>query len=205
MGIAACSTRGRPTLNPPRSAIGWKQTGVEGFPTMYCGTARQRRLLLAIVSDASARHYMGNDQMQAHRDIEILNLINALAHQATAAMQRSLRDAELGLVAMEARTLRFIARHPGCTQNDIVRESGRDKAQVARIIKVLLERGEVRKTAVAGSKRQQLDVTPAGAKSHGKAEVLRTAVAETLVAGLGAKERKELERMLRRMAENRQE
>lgn len=139
--------------------------------------------------------------MPAHRDIEILDLINALAHQATAAMQRSLRDAELGLVAMEARTLRFIARHPGCTQNDIVRESGRDKAQIARIIKVLLERSEVRKTAVAGGKRQQLEITPAGAKSHRKAEALRTVVAQALVAGLAAKERVELERMLRRLTE----
>lgn len=139
--------------------------------------------------------------MPAHRDIEILNLINALAHQATASMQRALREAELGLVAMEARTLRFIARHPGCTQNDIVRESGRDKAQIARIVKVLLERGEIRKSPVVGGKRQQLEVTPAGAKSHAKAEALRTVVAQSLVAELGAKERADLERMLNRMSQ----
>jgi DNA-binding MarR family transcriptional regulator len=139
--------------------------------------------------------------MPAHRDIEILNLINALAHQATAAMQRALREAELGLVAMEARTLRFIARHPGCTQNDIVRESGRDKAQIARIIKVLLERGEIRKTPVTGGRRHQLEVTAAGARSQEKAEALRTSVARALVAELGARERAELERMLRRMAQ----
>lgn len=137
--------------------------------------------------------------MPANRDIEILDLINALAHQATAAMQRSLREADMGLVAMEARTLRFIARHRGCTQNDIVRESGRDKAQIARIVKVLLERGEIRKTTDA--KRQQLEVTPAGAKSHAKAEALRAVVAQALVAELGSKERTELERMLRRMAQ----
>jgi len=143
--------------------------------------------------------------MPAQRDIEILNLINALAHQATAAMQRSLRDAGLGLVAMEARTLRYIARHPGCTQNDIVRESGRDKAQIARIIKVLLERGEIRKTLPAAGRRQQLEVTPAGAKSHDKAEALRTVVAQSLVGDLGGKERADLERMLRRMTRSEQD
>jgi DNA-binding MarR family transcriptional regulator len=139
--------------------------------------------------------------MPDNRDVEILNLINALAHQATAAMQRSLREAELGLVAMEARTLRFIARHPGCTQNDIVRESGRDKAQIARIIKVLLERGEIRKRAAGAGKRQHLEVTPAGAKLHAKAEALRTVIAQALVEGLTTKERDELERMLRRMTQ----
>jgi len=143
--------------------------------------------------------------MPAQRDIEILNLINALAHQATAAMQRSLRDAGLGLVAMEARTLRYIARHPGCTQNDIVRESGRDKAQIARIIKVLLERGEIRKTLPAAGRRQQLEVTPAGAKSHDRAEALRTVVAQSLVGDLGGKERADLERMLRRMTRSEQD
>jgi DNA-binding MarR family transcriptional regulator len=139
--------------------------------------------------------------MPTNRDIEILNLINALAHQATAAMQRSLREAELGLVAMEARTLRFIARHPGCTQNDIVHESGRDKAQIARIIKVLLERDEIRKKTAVGGKRQQLEVTPVGAKSHEKAETLRTVVAQAMVANISAKERAELERILRRMTQ----
>ncbi|MCG8276864.1 MarR family transcriptional regulator [Stenotrophomonas sp. NLF4-10] len=139
--------------------------------------------------------------MPDNRDIEILNLINALAHQATAAMQRSLRDTELGLVAMEARTLRFIARHPGCTQNDIVRESGRDKAQIARITKVLLERGDIRKRAIEGGKRQHLEVTPAGAKLHAKAEALRTVVAQALVEGLAPEECNALERMLRRMTQ----
>jgi DNA-binding MarR family transcriptional regulator len=138
--------------------------------------------------------------MPTHRDIEILNLINALAHQATAAMQRSLREAGLGLVAMEARTLRFIARHPGCTQNDIVQESGRDKAQIARIIKVLVERDEIRKRTAVGGKRQ-LEVTSVGAKSHEKAERLRTVVAQAMVANISAKERAELERILRLMTQ----
>lgn len=83
--------------------------------------------------------------MPVHRNTEILNFINAIAHQATARMQRALRQEDVGLVAMEARTLRYIARHPGCTQSDIVRESNRDKAQIARIIKALLDRTEVRR------------------------------------------------------------
>jgi len=144
--------------------------------------------------------------MPTDRDIEILDLINTLAHQATATMQRSLREAELGLVAMEARTLRFIARHPGCTQSDIVRESGRDKAQIARVVKVLLERGEIRRRPEAvGEKRQPLEVTQAGEASYARAESLRKDVAKAMASGLGAAERRELVRMLQHMAERSRE
>jgi len=144
--------------------------------------------------------------MPTDRDIEILDLINTLAREATATMQRSLREAELGLVAMEARTLRFIARHPGCTQSDIVRESGRDKAQIARVVKVLLERGEIRRRPEAvGEKRQPLEVTQPGETSHARAESLRNDVAKAMASGLGAGERRELVRMLRHMVERSRE
>lgn len=140
--------------------------------------------------------------MPASRDIEILNLVNAIVHQATARMQRSLRDAGLGLAAMEARTLRFVARHPGCTQSDIVRESGRDKAQIARVIKTLLESGNVRRLAdQVGEKRQRLAVTASGADTHEAAEALRTTVAQDLLADLSANERAQLQKLLKRMAQ----
>ncbi|MGN7919107.1 MarR family winged helix-turn-helix transcriptional regulator [Lysobacter sp. 22409] len=139
--------------------------------------------------------------MPASRDIEILNLVNTIMHQATARMQRSLREAELGLAAMEARTLRFVARHRGCTQNDIVRESGRDKAQIARIIKTLLERGHVERIDnEAGEKRQRLCLTASGAETHAEAEALRTVVAKDLLHDLNQTERKQLEGLLRRMS-----
>lgn len=139
--------------------------------------------------------------MPASRDIEILNLVNTIMHQATARMQRSLREAELGLAAMEARTLRFVARNPGCTQNDIVRESGRDKAQIARIIKTLLERGQVeRLDNEPGEKRQRLRLTASGAETHAEAEGLRAAAAKDLLRDLSQTERKQLEGLLRRMS-----
>jgi DNA-binding MarR family transcriptional regulator len=142
--------------------------------------------------------------MSASREIEILNLVNEIMQHATASMQRSLREAELGLAAMEARTLRFVARNPGCTQNDIVRASGRDKAQIARIIKTLLERGNVsRMPNEAGEKRQRLVLTADGAHAHERAEALREVVAQSLVHELDAGEREQLESLLRRMPRDR--
>lgn len=141
--------------------------------------------------------------MAADRETEILDLINAAMHQATARMQRSLRDERIGLAAMEARTLRFIARHPGCTQNDIVVASGRDKAQIARIIKSLLEHGFVARLAdQPGQKRQRLELTDAGAAPHAQAETLRARVAKDLVEGLDDAERAQLLGLLQRMPLN---
>jgi DNA-binding MarR family transcriptional regulator len=42
---------------------------------------------------------------------------------------------------MEVKALGFFARHPGATQSELVAHSGRDKAQVARQIRALRERG----------------------------------------------------------------
>ena len=104
----------------------------------------------------------------AEPGIEILNLVNAIERRTTARMQRLLREAGLGLAAMEARTLRFVARHPGCTQNEIVRASGRDKAQIARIIKILRERELVDRPADGGGRRAQpLALFPEGTTGPG--------------------------------------
>jgi DNA-binding MarR family transcriptional regulator len=139
--------------------------------------------------------------MSAEPGIEILNLVNAIERRTTARMQRLLREAGLGLAAMEARTLRFVARHPGCTQNEIVRASGRDKAQIARIIKTLRERGLVERPADGGGRRAQpLALTSAGAAVHARAESLRADTARELVGGLEPDERGRLEALLGRLS-----
>lgn len=140
--------------------------------------------------------------MSALPGIEILNLINAIERHTTARMHRSLRDAGLGLAAMEARTLRFVARHPECTQNDIVRASGRDKAQIARIIKTLRERGFVDRPTGdnIGRRHQPLGLTDTGMAVHAQAESLRADTANDLVENLDALERAQLEDLLRRLS-----
>jgi len=138
--------------------------------------------------------------MSAQPGIEILNLINAIERRTTARIQRLLREAGVGLAAMEARTLRFVARHPGCTQSDIVRASGRDKAQIARIIKVLRERDFIAPPAGGGRRPQPLALTATGTAIHSRAESLRADTARELVAGLGPDERSQLEALLGRLS-----
>src|SRR5690606_37009004 len=139
--------------------------------------------------------------MPAEPGIEILNLVNAIERRSTARMQRLLREAGLGLAAMEARTLRFVARHPGCTQMEIVRASGRDKAQIARVIGTLRERELVdRPVEGSGRRAQPLALTPAGAAVHARAESLRADTARELVGALDPDERGQLEALLGRLS-----
>ena len=67
--------------------------------------------------------------------------MHAIMHLYRSAQQRSLRDGPNDLAHMEVKALGFFARHPGATQSDLVAHSGRDKAQVARQIRALRERG----------------------------------------------------------------
>ncbi|WP_229411048.1 MULTISPECIES: MarR family winged helix-turn-helix transcriptional regulator [unclassified Massilia] len=67
--------------------------------------------------------------------------MHAIMHLYRSAQQRSLRDGPNDLAHMEVKALGFFARHPGATQSELVAHSGRDKAQVARQIRALRERG----------------------------------------------------------------
>jgi DNA-binding MarR family transcriptional regulator len=84
------------------------------------------------------------DQVNQNHDRpidDVLECMHAIMHLYRSAQQRSLRDGPNDLAHMEVKALGFFARHPGATQSDLVAHSGRDKAQVARQIRALRERG----------------------------------------------------------------
>lgn len=81
-----------------------------------------------------------NHSGEARRDA-VLELIHAIMHQYRSQQFQALRDGQHELTHMEAKVLAFFGRHPGSTQSELARHSGRDKAQVARLITALRERG----------------------------------------------------------------
>jgi len=81
------------------------------------------------------------DQVNQKPVEDVLETMHAIMHLYRSAQQRSLRDGPNDLAHMEVKALGFFARHPGATQSDLVTHSGRDKAQVARQIRALRERG----------------------------------------------------------------
>lgn len=72
---------------------------------------------------------------------DVFEAMHDLMHVYRAHMVRAMAAIHPDLTMNEVRALGFIGRHPGATQKDLVRHSGADKAQVARMVAQLAERG----------------------------------------------------------------
>ena len=71
----------------------------------------------------------------------MLDLIHTVMHLYRSKQYQVLRDGPHDLTHMESKVLGYFQRHPRATQSDCARHSGRDKAQLARLITSLRERG----------------------------------------------------------------
>jgi len=100
-------------------------------------------------------------------DDDVLELIHSIMHQYRALKFQVLKEGELDLTHLEAKLLFFFSRNPGATQTDLVKYSGRDKAQLARLIKGLRERDLLVAEADAEDKRTtRLYVSARGSALH---------------------------------------
>jgi DNA-binding MarR family transcriptional regulator len=131
---------------------------------------------------------------------DVLEQLNALMFVFRSEMRRALHEAGYAFNGMEVRMFLRIAEHPGCAASDLVRDSGRDKAQVTRLIQQLEQTGFVRREPDEQDRRvQRLFVTEAGEQLHGKLRRWRQAVAHRLMGRLSEEEQAQLARLLARM------
>ena len=86
----------------------------------------------------------------------ISDTIFGIVHSYRLAMRSALKAKEIGLNAMHVKCLSFIYRSEICTANDIVNHFARDKAQIARLIKEMIGKKWLTKTANPEDKRSQL-------------------------------------------------
>ena len=70
----------------------------------------------------------------------VIELVHVVMHQFRSRQFQALRDGAHDVTHMEAKVLGFFAHRPGATLSDLVAHSGRDKAQLARLVKGLRER-----------------------------------------------------------------
>jgi DNA-binding MarR family transcriptional regulator len=92
-----------------------------------------------------------------------LDLVHTVMHLYRAKQYQVLRDGPHALTHMESKVLSYFQRHPRATQSDCARHSGRDKAQLARLITGLRERGLLDGEADEADRRNfRLSLTPAG-------------------------------------------
>src|SRR4051812_43129974 len=121
---------------------------------------------------------------------DIVELIHALMHQYRSLQYRALRDGPHDFTHMDSKVLGFFGRNPGSTQMDLAKHSGRDRAQIARLIKTLREQELLEAEVDADDRRNvRLSLTAAGEavqqSLHRQTRRLRTKA----VAGLTAEER----------------
>jgi DNA-binding MarR family transcriptional regulator len=110
-----------------------------------------------------------------------------------ATMRRSMREA-LGagthaLAPMQLRMLRHCQRHPGASQQTLVQASGRDKGQVARMVKELEAQGLLTREADPDDGRsQRLRLTAAGRAACERFRRHEAAIAQRMFGAMSARE-----------------
>jgi DNA-binding MarR family transcriptional regulator len=134
---------------------------------------------------------------------EILESIHAIMHLHRSGYYQSLRGGPFEVTHMEHKVLGFFARHPDATQSDLVAHSARDKAQLARLIRALRDKGLLQAHADVTDRRStRLRLTTKGRNVHRQLQEQGLTLAERAVADLNASERDALATLLRRMHDN---
>lgn len=134
---------------------------------------------------------------------ETFESIHAVMHLYRARQYRVLRDGPHDITHMEGKVLGFFAHHPQATQSDLAARSGRDKAQLARLVKGLRDKGLLEGQADEEDRRSvRLRLTEAGEAVHELLQAQARHLASLAVDGLSEEECRTLARLLGRIQEN---
>jgi DNA-binding MarR family transcriptional regulator len=134
---------------------------------------------------------------------ELMELVHRVMHQYRAGQYAEVRSSLSDITHMEGRVLGFVGRNPETTLSDLARHSGRDKAQLARLIKALRERDLLRAEPDPADRRNvRLSVTATGQELLRLLQQHTRRLATSAVRGLDAGERAQLITLLRRVSEN---
>ena len=135
---------------------------------------------------------------------EIVESIHAFRRVFRALQHRAIRDgAHHDLTPMEGRVLRFLGRHPGATQSELVIHSVRDKGQMARLISALRDRALVETRVDAADRRvHRLYLTPEGRGIDASVQRRRSALARIAVTGMAEDEQRQLVQLVDRLRVN---
>ncbi|MFT7774304.1 MarR family winged helix-turn-helix transcriptional regulator [Roseateles sp.] len=146
---------------------------------------------------------VNNKAGNASTAAEVFETIHTLMHLFRGQQFRALRDGPTAITHMEAKALAFFARHPGATPSELVARSGRDKAQIARLIAGLKERGLLLAEVDPSDRRvQRLHLSPESAKAQEAVRVQGDRLAKAAMRGLSATECEQLLELLARVRAN---
>lgn len=143
------------------------------------------------------------NQSASTTDDGVLEIVHQVMHQYRAQQFRVLRDGPHDITHMDSKVLGYFGRHPGATQSDLAQHSGRDKAQLARLIKGLRDRGLLDGEPDPADRRNtRLSLTAAGQSVRKALQQQAKRLNATAVAGMAAAERAQLTQLLLRVSQN---
>lgn len=129
----------------------------------------------------------------------LFELFHEVVHAFKTTLQTAIAGDEAGLAVMEARALGFIARHDGASAGDLVKGSGRDKGQIARLLGELVDRGLVARAEGSDRRTHTLRLTAEGKAVHRRLERRRRRAAAAMFASFSPAERATLAELLSRL------
>ena len=143
------------------------------------------------------------NQNHGNRADDPLEAMHAIVHLYRSQQLKGLRNGPHELAQMEVRALGYFARHPGATQSDLVAHSGRDKAQVARLIRALRDGGLLEATPDEADRRStRLMLSEAGKDVFAGLQRQSGELGAVALAGLSADEQAVLLDLLARVRAN---
>lgn len=115
--------------------------------------------------------------------VEVFDTLHELQHLFRSRMRKSMEAVHPDLTFNEMRVLMRAGRHPGLTQRDLVENSHADKAQMARVLAHLQDRGLLTRSASKADKRVRcLHLSEQGQKVFARMRGLQERVAAELLA-----------------------
>ena len=143
------------------------------------------------------------NQLPRKSEADVLELVHTVMHSYRSQQYRFLRDGPHDITHMDGKVLGFFGRHPGATQKDLVQHSGRDKAQLARLIKGLRDRGLLASEVDEADRRNvRLSLTADGQSVQRALQQQARKLSARAVAGLSAAEQQQLRVLLQRVGSN---
>jgi DNA-binding MarR family transcriptional regulator len=134
---------------------------------------------------------------------DVFEAIHSVMHLFRARRMRAPAADAPELTHMEGKVLGFFARHPDATLSDLVVHSGRDKAQLTRLIRALRDRDLLEARADAADKRStRLRLSASGEALSAGWQRAGAGLAEEALEGLEARERAQLFALLDRVRAN---
>jgi DNA-binding MarR family transcriptional regulator len=134
---------------------------------------------------------------------EVFEAIHKIIHLFRSEQYRALRHGPYDLTHLEGKILAFPARNSGATLSELVAQSGRDKSQLARLIKSLRQQGLLKGQNDKEDRRTvRLSLTSEGRAIHQSLQHQVERLSKVAVTGIGVEELRNLVALLQKIRSN---